>query len=608
MLAIMKSAFSFTGISTFFIGAIVLGASPQSAHAQLQLPPQASVPSSVSQLNDRMIVMGVLAAEFALQSGDLPTAAGTYAEMARRSADPKVSERAVELLLRGRRLEEAKEIVAIWQKSEPNSPRANQISLALALGSADEAGAMKAVSRAVAFPVETRGAAIVDLSRQLAQHGNRDFAVKLASIFTETMPELAESHYALSVASAGTDNTRLNESLLAIDKALAIKPNWPQAVAVKARLLAFKAEKSPRTRVATETKKKSESVTLLEEAVAANASVATAAPGTTDNDARELKLLLARVQFDERNFSEARKLFLDLSDDGKEDSEEMQLSATLSAFSAQDWDTSEKEFSEALASERGDANAIRYYLARVSEGRKRWPEAAERYAQVQRAGVGDRYWESQLRIAGALALDKRLTAAMNHLAALKPANAIEKTALVQTEAALWKEAGEHSKALEVLDKALATDEKNTDLLYESAMIAERLNQFADSEKKLRRVLELEPNRADANNALGYGLADRNERLDEARALIEKAYKAAPEDAAILDSMGWVAFRQGRLKEAEEFLRKSYARFQDGEVAAHLGEVLWAQGRKADARETWQTQLKIQPDSEILKQTMKRLDP
>jgi tetratricopeptide (TPR) repeat protein len=604
MLAIMKSVFSFAGGAALIAAALATVISPI-AHAQLKpLPPEVMRPqaprsSDALPLNDRMIVMGVLAAEFALQSGDLATAAGTYAEMARRSDDAKVAERAVELLLRARRGEEAKEIVAIWQSADPKASRANQIALALSLNSSDEVGAMKAVSRAVELPAETRGAAIVDVARQLAQHKDRDFAVKLASVFTETHPELAESHYALAVASTGTENARLNEALLAIDKALAIKPNWPQAVAVKARLLSVKAEKMPRARVANDANNKSESVKLLEDAVAANA---------LNPDARDLKVLLARVQFDEGRFVDARKVFVDLADDGKEDTEEMQLSATLSAFSAQDWDTAEKEFAEALDTERGDANAVRYYLARISEGRKRWPEAAERYAKVQRLGQGDRYWESQLRIAGALALDKRLTAAMNHLAALVPTNAREKTALTQTEVALWREAGEHAKALEVLDKAIASDEKNTDLIYESAMTAERLDQFAESEKRLRRVLALEPNRPDANNALGYGLADRNERLDEARTLIEKAHKLSPDDAAILDSMGWIAFRQGRLKEAEDYLRQSFAKFQDGEIAAHLGEVLWAQGRKAEAREMWQTQLKAQPDSEILKKTLKRFDP
>ena len=581
-------------------------------------PPKSSntgprISQSLLSVNERMVVMGVLAAEFALQEGDVATAATTYAEIARRSKDGKVAERAVELLLRVRRLDDAKEIVAVWQAADPTAARPIQISLALALSSEDKKGALLAVTRAVNLPAEARATAIADMARQLAQMKDRDDAVRLASVFTEVVPELAESHYALSIASTGTENARINEALLAIDKALSIKPAWPQAVAVKARLLsarsvararakvekAEKAEKGDVTDAKSATKSSiaepDEAVKLLQETLAKN------------TDSRELKLMLARAQFDADNFSEARRLFLDLADDGKDDAEEMQLSATLAAYSAQDWDTAEKEFLESLANERGDANSIRYYLGRVSESRKRWSEAAERYSRVLRTGAADRYWESQLRVATSLAADKRVPQAVAHLRSLKAINSRERSLAVQTEASLWREVGDNERALAALDEAIASDEKNTDLMYESAMTLERLGRVADSEVRLRKVIALQPERADALNALGYGLADRNINLDEARTLIEKAHKLAPEDAAILDSMGWIAFRQGRLKDAENYLRRAYAKFEDGEIAAHLGEVLWAQNRKDDARVMWKRQLTAQPESDILKKTMQRLD-
>ncbi len=590
MLAAMKTDFPTFRFALNSRGVLQRAVAPLVAGAALICSPLAVAQTA---LNDRAIVLGVLAAEFALQEGDLATAAATYSEMARRSRDAKVSERAVELLLRARRSDEAKEIVAIWQASDSASPRANQIALALALNSNDEVGALKAVSNAVAFPADMRGAAILDLSRQIAQHKNRDFAVRMASVFTETQPDLAESHYALSIASTGTDYSRINDALISIDRALAIKPNWPQAVAVKARLLQASDEKATSRRSG---KAGADSLKVLEDAVAAN------------SESRELKLMLARAKFDDGKFAEARKLFLDLSDDGTEDGEEMKLSATLAAFSAQDWETAETEFNAAIAEERGDVGAIRYYLGRISEARKRWAEAAERYAKVQKTGNGDRYWESQLRLAGALASDKRTLQALSHLQTLTPTTPREKSTYAQTESIIWREAGDNVKALASLDRAIAADEKDMDLLYESAMLADRIGDQAESEKRLRKVLAAAPDRPDANNALGYALADRGEKLPEARALIEKAHKAAPDDPAILDSMGWIAFREGRLDEAERFLRLSLAKFEDGEIAAHLGEVLWAQGRKDEARTIWRAQLVKQPDSEILKKTMQRLDP
>lgn len=550
-------------------------------------------PAVIAQPNDRAVVLGILAAEFAMQEGDIATAASTYAEVARRSGDAKVAERAVTLLMQSRRIDEAKEMVAIWQTADLASVRANQVALAIALNSNDAALALKSVSRVVDMSGLSRTSAVMDIARQLAQHKDRDFAVKLASLFTETMPELAESHYALSVASTGNDGARLSEAALAIDRALALKPNWPQALAVKARLMSARAEKAatPGARALAA----AESVKLLAQGVAVNP------------DSRELKLLLARMQFDNGEYAAARKLFLSLADDSKEDSEEMQLAATLAAFSGQDWETAEREFGIALAAERGDPNALRYYLGRTAEARKRWTDAAAHFAQVQRQGQGDRYWESQLRIAGVLAADKRMLQAMSHLKQLLPSTPSERTSIVQTEAALWREAGESGKAFDTLEAALKIDPDNADLLYESAMAAERLERLEVSEKRLRRLIEIEPKRAHAYNALGFSLADRNVRLDEARALIEKAHELAPEDAAIIDSLGWVAFRQHRLKDAEDHLRRAYGKFKDGEIAAHLGEVLWVQGRKDDARAVWQAQLKAQPDSDILKKTMQRLD-
>ncbi len=541
---------------------------------------------STATINDRAVVMGILAAEFSLQNGDLSSAASAYYEVAKRSQDAKVAERAVELLLRGRRIEDAKEIAGLWQESDGLSVRPHQVALALALTSQDQLRASSAVSRIAALPVTVRADAIMDVARQLAQYRDRDFAVKLASVFIETLPALAESFYALAVASTGVNNSRLGEALIAIDRALAIKPNWPQAVAVKSRLLLAKAAsaKVPAADAG------ADATALLEAAIAANP------------DARDLRLVLARTQFDLEQFVDARKRFLALADDGKEDADEMRLAATLSSFQAKDWDVAEREFLDALAADRGEPSAVLYYLARISENRKRWGEAVERFAQVPR---GERYWESQLRIAGALAQDKRMLQAMSHLRAMTPTTTAERLTLAQTESTLWRDAGDNVKAFQALDAALAADTDNVDLLYDSAMLAERIDRLDEAEKRLRRVIALQPDRAHAHNALGYSFADRNINLDEARTLIEKAHSLAPDDPAILDSMGWVAFRQRRLKDAEDFLRRALDKFQDGEIAAHLGEVLWVQGRKDEARSVWQTQLKTQPDSDILKKTIER---
>jgi Flp pilus assembly protein TadD len=137
-------------------------------------------------------------------------------------------------------------------------------------------------------------------------------------------------------------------------------------------------------------------------------------------------------------------------------------------------------------------------------------------------------------------------------------------------------------------------------------VLEKLDRIDDAEKSLRRLVELKPGDAQSLNALGYTLVDRTTRLDEGFKLIEQAHKLAPNDPFIMDSMGWAHYRLGRLDEAERYLMRAFAVRPDPEIAAHLGEVLWARGQPQKAREIWQSQLIVAPDHPVLLETMRRL--
>jgi Flp pilus assembly protein TadD len=140
------------------------------------------------------------------------------------------------------------------------------------------------------------------------------------------------------------------------------------------------------------------------------------------------------------------------------------------------------------------------------------------------------------------------------------------------------------------------------------MTAEKLSRLDVQESQLKKLIQIKPDYAQAYNALGYSWADRNERLTEAKDLIEKALKIAPDDAAIIDSMGWVLYRLGDLVRAEDLLRRAYEAQPDPEIAAHLGEVLWKANKHAEADRVWRGALAKAPNDETLKSTMKRLKP
>jgi Flp pilus assembly protein TadD len=171
---------------------------------------------------------------------------------------------------------------------------------------------------------------------------------------------------------------------------------------------------------------------------------------------------------------------------------------------------------------------------------------------------------------------------------------------------LLKDAKQTAAAFKLLNQAIEQAPDDADVLYEQAMLAEKLGRFAEMERSLRRVIEIEPNNAHAHNALGYSLADRNERLPQAKELIEKALGLLPNDPFILDSLGWVEFRLGNTAEAVRLLRNAMQLRADAEIAAHLGEVLWFMGEREEALRILRQAHTLQPDSETLQSTLQRL--
>ncbi|MDR7333670.1 tetratricopeptide repeat protein [Roseateles asaccharophilus] len=174
------------------------------------------------------------------------------------------------------------------------------------------------------------------------------------------------------------------------------------------------------------------------------------------------------------------------------------------------------------------------------------------------------------------------------------------------EAQLQREHNDTAGAFATLKAATERFKDDTDLIYEQAMMSEKLGRFAEMEALLRRVIQIKPDHHHAYNALGYSFADRNVRLPEAKQLIEQALKLAPGEAFIVDSLGWVEFRLGNLPEATRLLRQAYAGRPDAEISAHLGEVLWVSGAQDEARRVFAEAKQREPDNEALRETMQRL--
>jgi len=246
-----------------------------------------------------------------------------------------------------------------------------------------------------------------------------------------------------------------------------------------------------------------------------------------------------------------------------------------------------------------------FYQAQAAEALGFDQKAIQLYGQVK---SGDRALAAAIRRAELMAQLGNIDGARRELAELRlqPNElAVEESWLA--EARILREMGDRDQAFHLLDEAVKQLPDSIPILYTRALLAAELGWVDVAERDLRAVIARQPENAAALNALGYTLADQTERFEEAEALIRQAYILQPHEASIIDSMGWIAYRQGRLEEAEAFLRRAWKLDQNPEIAAHLGEVLWMSGKKEEAVKAWRDAQAIDSENAVLMETLERLN-
>lgn len=316
---------------------------------------------------------------------------------------------------------------------------------------------------------------------------------------------------------------------------------------------------------------------------------------------KRLRLTYARLLVEQDRLDEAMGEFATLVQQHPGD-DDLRFSMALVCLEAQAWREAIVYLEELI--ERGShLDAANFNLGRAYRELGQQEKALAAFAKV---GPGNEYLPAKLMQAELLFSLGRNQDASQLLASAREEQPDYAIQLYLIEIEALSNQGQTEAAWQRAEQALEQFPEDLNLLYTRAMIAEKRGDLAQLEQDLRFIIEREPDNAMAINALGYTLADRTTRYDEALALIQQAYQINPDDAAILDSLGWVNYRMGNLEEAETQLRKAYQRFADHEIAAHLGEVLWTAGEQREARRVWGEALKQQPDSEVLHETIKRL--
>ncbi len=318
------------------------------------------------------------------------------------------------------------------------------------------------------------------------------------------------------------------------------------------------------------------------------------------NDNR-LRMAYARQLIDLNQLEEARAEFIELLQQSPDD-DDLRFSLALINMDLEAW-LEAQVYLEELIGRGSYTDAAQYNLGRVFQELDDIEQALSAYNAVQ---PGDNYLAAQQRSSSLLLANERLSDNTTHFEIqrmLNPELAIQ-LYLIETESLA---SNEHvDTAWLRINQALKHYQDDSSLLYTRAMVADKRNDLAQLETDLRLIIQRDPDNAMALNALGYTLADRTERLEEARQLIEQAHQLEPNDAAITDSLGWVYYRLGDLVSAERLLREAYSAYPDAEVAAHLGEVLWQMGKHKEARRIWNQALESQPNSTVLLETLQRL--
>jgi tetratricopeptide (TPR) repeat protein len=528
------------------------------------------------------LVYRILVGDIALQRGAPALAARAYFEASRDAQDAQLARRATEVALFARQRDLALEAARLWLKLDPSADRAKQMVATLSQPGAggDMKAELERVLAEAGADSKTLGDAFVQLNQALAAQTDKTVMYRLIVELAKPYPGVAEAQFAVALAGYNTGLSDLEiaaASVRAADRALELKPGWERAALMKADILA---KASP------------EGAIRYLNGFLASVPESRAATGA-----------LAQLYVEQKRLPEARALFQRLLDEDKSD-RDIQFAVGAISVQMKDYVTAERIFEE-LRSEGVDPGSVAFYLGQIAEETKRYDEAIARYHEVV---DGERGWIATLRIGTVLARKGDIDGARRYLASLKPENRERGIEIHQTEAQILRDAGDFQGAYAVLSSALVADPNSAELIYDVAMIAEKLDRLDEVESRLTRLIELKPDNPQALNALGYTLVDRTPRTAEGLKLIEKALTLAPEDPSILDSMGWAHFRLGNLGDSEKFLRRALADRPDPEIAAHLGEVLWAKGERDHAKEVWQSQLKETPDNALLLETVRRLAP
>jgi len=540
-------------------------------------PPAAGVAQGTvpQQTLTKDLMFDILLAEIAGQRGALDTSVPHYLQAAQDAQDPRVAERAVQIASYAKQYREAERAARRWVELDPDSIEARKALIALALNNNDREEVITQLDYLLALSDDQEAG--YSLATTILAHEN-DKAAAL-----QTMEKLVahnpDNPYAwMALSRVAVTAEQLEQALEAADKALAVSPGLPAAILLKAQILV-------------RMERKDEARLLLADAVDRY-------PEDTN-----LHFAYGRMLLDAEDLAASRAQFA-LVVKLEPDNPEGLYSLALLELETGQYTAGEKHLKQLIKIDEDVQNAY-YYLG---YSRFKQDDDAAALGWYRKVESGDYWSQAQLRIAEILVRQGDVAGMSQHMQVLRQKNPAQSVTFYLLEGQVLTDAGMDQEAFELYGQALQASPDNTDLLYAHSLTAERLGKLEVAERDMRRILELDPDNVRTLNALGYTLADRTDRYEEALLYINRAYAQDPDDPAIIDSLGWVQYRLGNLDEARGHLQRAWDLTQDSEIGAHLGEVMWVQGDHDGAREIWEVSRQSSPDNPALLEVIQRYNP
>ncbi|MGB1879615.1 MAG: tetratricopeptide repeat protein [Gammaproteobacteria bacterium] len=518
----------------------------------------------------------LLMAEFAGQRGYLEEATSQYLALATTLRDAELAERATRIAVFSRDDAAALAAGKVWVELAPDDSDARQILAAMYVRHGDADAALAELQTLLTQDDGESSNRLRMIATLLGREQDRDTALSVLGRLVELHDD--DNDALLAYAALAIRAERLEEARTALTR-IAERGELSTSVA-----MAYLAVLQKQERV-------SEALEWLNQMLASNP------------QQFGLRLIYARMLAEANRYEEARLQFGILVEEEPDNTDVILALGLLNLQAGRNADAI-ANFERLLVLDTR-VDEAHFYLGQIAEARQEREAAVEHYQAIEGGG---NYFAAQLRKALVLSLMGQVDEASTVLDRLTPEDDEQRVDIVRAKCEILIEGGRLDQAMATYDAELQDGAFHSELLYARAMLADKMGAIEVLERDLRTIIEQEPENAQALNALGYTLADRTARYEEALELIKRALKLSPDDFYILDSMGWVLYRLQRFDEAIEYLEQARALRNDPEVAAHLGEVLWIKGERDAARDVWETALRDTPNDKKLLDVIKRLTP